>query len=162
MPTGESSFREAPNHDLPDPDDFPDRDVVIYDGDCAFCTAQVERLHWLDRGCGLGRGRLAFLSLHDSRAADRYGDLTHEQLMDQMFVIDAEGNRHGGADAVRYLSRRLPTIWWAAPILHVPGSAKLWRWMYRQVAKRRYWISAKFFGGKPNCGTDSCSIHFDK
>ncbi|TWU01551.1 hypothetical protein Pla100_12860 [Neorhodopirellula pilleata] len=162
MPDGEPTYRETTEHGLPDPDAHSgsgvDRDVVIYDGDCAFCTAQVQRLHGLD----WGRGRLAFLSLHDPRVAERYGDLTREQLMNQMFVIDTDGNRHGGADAVRYLSRRLPAIWWAAPVLHLPGSAKLWRWMYHQVAKRRYWISTKFFGGKPKCETDSCSIHFDK
>lgn len=156
LPPRGSTAREIPHRELPDPDEHPGRDVVLYDGDCAFCATQVERVHRLD----WGRGRLAFLSLHDPRVAERYGDLTHEQLMDQMYVIDGAGNRHGGADAVRYLSRRLPAIWWAAPILHVPGSARLWRWMYRQVAKRRYWISTKFFGGKPKCETDSCSIHF--
>ncbi|MGI9471563.1 MAG: thiol-disulfide oxidoreductase DCC family protein, partial [Rubripirellula sp.] len=89
------------------------------------------------------------------RVTERYPDLTHEQLMDQMYLIDRSGVQHGGADAIRYLSRRLPTLWAAAPILHLPGSAKLWRWMYRQVAKRRYKIAGK------SCENDACSIHFD-
>ncbi|QDT12253.1 thiol-disulfide oxidoreductase DCC family protein [Planctomycetes bacterium K23_9] len=136
---------------LPDPDQTPGTDVVIYDGDCRFCTGGVKRLRQLDR---FGP-RLSFISLHDPRVAERYPDLGHDDLMNEMFVVDTDGNRHGGADAVRYLSRRLPLLWIAAPILYLPGTANLWRWLYRQVAKRRYKIAGK------NCENDACSIHFD-
>jgi predicted DCC family thiol-disulfide oxidoreductase YuxK len=137
---------------LPDPDSVSDADVVIYDGQCNFCRSQVEKLRRLDC-CG---NRLAFISLHDPRVADRYPDLTHDAMMEQMFVIDRAGRRHGGADAVRYLSRRLPTLWPVAPLLHIPFSAGLWRWGYRQIAKRRYKLAGK------TCDEDACSIHFDK
>ena len=137
--------------ELPDPDTLTDADVVIYDGQCNFCRSQVRNLKRLDWG---GR-RLAFLSLHDPRVGERYPDLTKDQLMEQMYVVDQSGNRHGGADAVRYFSRRLPSLWVAAPILHLPGSAGLWRWLYRQVAKRRYKLAGK------NCENDACSVHFD-
>lgn len=137
--------------ELPDPDTLTDSDVVIYDGECNFCRSQVRNLERLDWG---GR-RLAFLSLHDPRVGERYPDLTKAQLMEQMYVVDQSGNRHGGADAVRYLSRRLPTLWVAAPILHLPGTAGLWRWLYRQVAKRRYKLAGK------TCENDACGVHFD-
>lgn len=135
--------------DLPDPDALPSGDVVIFDGECNFCRSQVSKLHRLDWG---GR-RLSFISLHDPRVAERYPDLTHDQMMEQMYVIDAEGNQHGGGDAVRYLSRRLPLLWIAAPILHLPGTARLWRWLYGQVAKRRYKLAGK------SCENDVCSVH---
>jgi len=138
--------------ELPDPDAMPQADVVVFDGQCNFCRAGVNRLRSLDR-----RGdRLAFLSLHDERVGQRYPDLTHDDLMDQMYVIDGQGNRHGGSDAVRYLTRRLPLLWPAMPILHLPGTAGLWRWLYAQVAKRRYKLAGK------SCDNGSCSIHFDK
>ncbi len=138
-------------NDLPDPDSRKDADVVIYDGECNFCRSQVSSLHRLDC-CG---NRLTFLSLHDPRVGERYPDLTHQQLMEQMYVIDSRDRRHGGADAVRYLSRRLPTLWIAAPILHIPGSARLWRWIYAQIAKRRYRLAGK------SCENDACSVHLD-
>ncbi|MGB7343358.1 MAG: DUF393 domain-containing protein [Pirellulaceae bacterium] len=141
----------ASTSSLPDPDEWPDRDVVIFDGECRFCTAGVMQLHRLDR---FGR-RLSFISLHDPRVAERYPDLSHDDLMRQMYVVDIAGNQHGGADAVRYLSRRLPLLWPVAPILHLPFTAGLWRWMYHQVAKRRYKIAGK------RCENDACSIHFD-
>ena len=102
---------------LPDPDTLTGADVVIYDGHCKFCSAGVSRLRQLD----LTGNRLSFISLHDPRVAERYPDLTHDQLMEQMYVIDGQGNRHAGADAVRHLSRRLPLLRIAAPLLHIPG-----------------------------------------
>ncbi|MGB0595083.1 MAG: thiol-disulfide oxidoreductase DCC family protein [Rubripirellula sp.] len=133
---------------LPDPDTASGVDVVIYDGQCNFCQSQVNNLHRLDC-CG---NRLSFLSLHDPRVQDRYPDLSHEDLMEQMYIVDQRGRRHGGADAVRYLSRRLPALWLASPVLHLPGTARLWRWLYRQVAKRRYKLAGK------SCDNGVCKL----
>ncbi len=72
--------------------------------------------------------------------------------MEQMFVVDRRNRTHGGADAVRYLSRRLPLLWIAAPILHLPGSARFWRWIYAQVAARRYRLAGR------KCDNDRCRI----
>lgn len=122
---------------------------MIYDGHCRFCTAQVRRLaRW-------GGERLAFLSLHDEEVAQRWPDLSHEQLMQEMVVVDRHGRRHGGAAAFRYLSRRLPRLWPLAPLMHIPFSLPLWSWIYRQVAKRRYAIS-----GRQQCDDDACRIHY--
>ena len=49
---------------LPTPDQRTDSIVMIYDGHCQFCTAQVRRLARWDRG-----GRLSFVSLHDPLVA---------------------------------------------------------------------------------------------
>lgn len=135
---------------LPSPQDFPEADVVIFDGQCRFCRRQVSRLHYWD-----GRQRLAFISLHDSFVAEQYPDLSHDQLMEQMYLVDQSGHRHGGAEAFRYLTRRLPILWILAPLLHLPFSLPLWRWGYKQVAKRRY-----RWGKVDDCASGSCEVHF--
>ncbi len=135
--------------DLPRPEQLPGADVVIFDGQCVFCRGQVERLRRWD-----GKGRLAFLSLHDEAVARRYADLTHEQLMREMVVVDRRGNRHAGADAIRYLSRRLPRLWLLAPLLHFPGTMWLWRRLYQFVAQRRYRLR-----GKTTCDGGTCHLH---
>lgn len=134
---------------LPAPIDLPEADIVIYDGHCRFCTNSVS---WLRR---LSGERLAFLSLHDDEVARRYPDLTHEQLMAEMVVVDRNETRRGGAAAFRYLTRRLPPLWLLAPLLHIPFSLGLWKFLYRQVAKRRYLL-----GKTADCENGSCSIHF--
>ncbi|HEY4313144.1 MAG TPA: DUF393 domain-containing protein [Pirellulales bacterium] len=134
---------------LPGPDQRPLADVVIFDGHCRFCISQVRTIErWF------AARRLAYLSLHDSRVSARYPDLSHDDLMREMYVVDRQGRRHGGAAAIRYLSRRLPRLWWVAPLLHLPGSMPLWSWLYRQVATRRY-----LFGRLESCDDGSCRLH---
>lgn len=134
---------------LPSPRDFPDADVVIFDGHCRFCRGQIERIFRADGG-----GRLAFVSLHDPVVAQRWPDLTHEQLMDEMTIVDRHGSYHGGAAAFRYLTRRLPRWWVLAPLMHFPGVMIVARWGYRQLAKRRY-----KWGKVDGCDEGSCAVH---
>ena len=132
-------------------DEFPDREVVIFDGKCIFCRAQVTRLYrWAPN-------RFAFISIHDPRVAELYPDLDFELLMRQMFVVDREGNRHGGADSIKYLSRKLPRLWLLAPLMHIPFSMPFWRWCYKQVAKRRYLLAGK----TDSCDDGSCEVPYD-
>ncbi len=140
----------ANGHHLADPRERPGTDIVVFDGHCRFCTGQVQRLAQWDR-----HGRLAFLSLHDPRAAELCLDLTHDQLMEQMYLVTTTGNRYGGAAAVRYLSRYMPRLWPLAPLLHIPGSLPVWQWFYDRVAKRRY-----RYGRLDSCDNDACDVHF--
>ncbi len=134
---------------LPDPDPQQRATVVIWDGDCKFCLSQVQRLRGFDLF-----GQLGYLSLHDPRVAERYPDLSHADLMKQMWVVTRDGRKFGGADAGRYLSRKLPGLWWLAPLLHIPFTMPLWRWLYGKIAERRYRIS-----GVTCDAEDSCRIH---
>jgi predicted DCC family thiol-disulfide oxidoreductase YuxK len=140
---------EKTTEDLPEPDPCRATDVVIYDGECRFCRGGVEQLRRID----VGGKRLSFLSLHDPRIVKWYPDLTHDELMRQMYIVDTSGKRHAGADAVRFLSRRLPLLWALAPLLHVPGTASLWRFLYDQVAERRYRIAGRI------CTEGTCQLH---
>ncbi len=138
---------------LPTPDERPGADVVIYDGNCRICTAQVRKLPWWD--C---QQRLAYLSLHDPKVGRRYPDLTHDALMRDMYIVDHRGRRHRGAAAIRYLSRRLRRLWWLAPVLYIPGSLPLWQWLYRQVANRRYRFGRTGVHGA-DCDDGACQLH---
>ena len=138
---------------LPSPADRPQADVVIYDGNCGICTTQVRRLAGFDGGA-----RLAYFSLHDEEVYRRYPDLTHDALMRAMVVVDRQGNRHIGAAAIRYLSRRLPRLWWLAPLMYLPFSMPLWRRLYRIVADRRYELSAR----SGQCADGACAVHRSK
>ncbi len=134
---------------LPRPSERPLADVIIFDGRCRFCQAQVRRLARWDL-----LKRLAFVSLHDPEVARRWPDLSHDELMQNMYLIDVRGRRYKGAAALRVLSRRLPALWPLAPLLHLPGTLRLWQWFYQQVARRRYRL-----GGTVECDEDACRLH---
>jgi predicted DCC family thiol-disulfide oxidoreductase YuxK len=136
---------------LPSPAENPGAEVVVYDGHCRFCTAQVQRLARWD-----SLHRLAFLSLHDPQVSKLLPDVTYDQLMHEMYLVDRSGNRHRGAAAFRYLTTRLPRLYPLAPLLHIPFSLPLWRWAYQQIAKRRYSIMGKTAEA---CSSDSCRVH---
>src|SRR5688572_6058447 len=142
------SAKAASSH-LPTPEERPGADVVIYDGHCRICTSQVRKLLWWD-----SKKRLAYVSLHDPVVGEKYPDLTHDRLMQEMVIVDRNGRRHFGADAIRYLTIRLPKLWWASPILWFPGSMYLWRFFYRIIANSRY-----KFGKIEDCDGGSCSLH---
>lgn len=149
-PTLETNQHPQADDTLPSPEQRPGSNVVIFDGRCGFCTSQARRLdRWDSRRC------LSFLSLHDPRVARNFPDLSHEQLMEQLYLIDPCGRRYGGAAAFRYLSLRLPRLRPLAPLLHIPFSLPIWQWGYRQIAKRRYRLQAA-----EACPDDACKIHF--
>jgi predicted DCC family thiol-disulfide oxidoreductase YuxK len=133
---------------LPDPDERPAANLVIYDGQCKFCTKQVKRVAQFDLA-----GLFSFISLHDPRVSQRFPNLSHQQLMDQMWVVDPTGRQYGGTDAVRLISRKLWTLWPLAVLLHLPGTGWFWRAAYRGIARIRYRL-----GGR--CENDQCQVHF--
>jgi predicted DCC family thiol-disulfide oxidoreductase YuxK len=133
---------------LPSPAERPDADVVIFDGNCSMCTAQINKLQRWDGG-----QRLAYLSLHDPEVQRRWPDMSHDRLMQEMAVVDRHGRRHWGPEAIRYLTGRLPRLWWAAVLTHFPGSMLVGRPLYRWVARNRYRISGQA------CESGACSLH---
>ncbi|MGA0040185.1 MAG: thiol-disulfide oxidoreductase DCC family protein [Pirellulales bacterium] len=124
----------------------PDRDTVLYDGRCRFCRSQIALL----RRCDLG-GNLQFTSLHDPSVAVDFPELTYDDLLQQMYVINRRGHARGGAEAVRYLSRTLPLLWPMAALLHLPGSLPLWKALYAFVARHRMRIAG-------SCDDGTCRI----
>ena len=134
---------------LPTPHERPNADVVVYDGDCRICTAQVSKLTWWD--C---QQKLSYMSLHDPAVAERWPDLSRDRLMEEMCIVDTHGKRHWGASAIRYLTFRLRRLWWAMPLLYFPGSMFLWRPLYRWIARNRYRLS-----GTESCDDDACQLH---
>ncbi|MEL7496017.1 MAG: DUF393 domain-containing protein [Planctomycetota bacterium] len=158
-PANQDGPTAEPTHGLPSPREFPNADVVIYDGRCVFCVGQVRNLHWFD-----GKNRLAFISLHDPWVAEHFPELSYDQLMEQIYLVPASEHgyseqRLGGMQAVRFVTRRLPKLWIFAPLLHIPFTLPLWQWAYMQVAKRRYKIAGK--QGGPECDENgTCEVHF--
>jgi predicted DCC family thiol-disulfide oxidoreductase YuxK len=124
----------------------PARDTVLYDGQCRFCRSQIAILRALDL-----TGRFSFTSLHDPSVASDFPEIAPEDLHRQMYVVDVRGLARGGADAVRYLSRRLVLLWPLALLLHIPGTMPIWHRLYAFVARHRLKIAG-------SCDDGTCRL----
>jgi predicted DCC family thiol-disulfide oxidoreductase YuxK len=121
--------------------------IVVIDGKCRFCLAQMRLLRLVD----LFR-QLRFVSLHDEVVSELVPGMSPRELMEKMVVRTGNGSVYTGALAVRCLFRKLPLLWWGAPLLHLPGSLPLWNWAYEQIARRRYLLAGVV------CSDGSCSV----
>jgi predicted DCC family thiol-disulfide oxidoreductase YuxK len=129
----------------------PQRDTVLYDGHCRFCRGQIAILRRFDLA-----GSLCFTSLHDASVAEDFPEIGRDELLERMHVVDPLGRARGGAEAVRYLSRRLPLLWPLAVLLHIPGTLPLWNRLYAFIARHRLRIAGTI--GDGGCDEGTCRL----
>jgi predicted DCC family thiol-disulfide oxidoreductase YuxK len=109
--------------------------VVLYDGQCGFCSRWVK--HW---AATLERRGFEIASLEEPWVAKRL-TMTHEELVADIRLLTPDSELISGADVYLYVMRR---IWWAWPvyaIFSLPGFNQLIHLGYRWVARNRYCIS---------------------
>jgi predicted DCC family thiol-disulfide oxidoreductase YuxK len=114
--------------------DIPPRGVVLYDGQCGFCSRWVK--HWAGT---LERRGFEIASLDEPWIAKRLS-ISHEELVTDIRLLTDNGRLISGADVYLYVMRR---IWWAWPvyaIFSLPGFNRLIHEGYRWFARNRYCI----------------------
>ena len=109
---------------------MPERALILYDGDCAFCVSSVRQLQRLD-----WRGRLAFGDARDDGV--RLPEIELERALRRMHVVTPAGQILDGFFAFRCLAGRLPALWPLWPLLWLPGVAPLGVRVYDLVARNR-------------------------
>lgn len=131
----------TPAPHLPSPAENPAGHIVIYDGDCKFCTTGVQKLARWDTctcknsasfPCTIRKFELVFPA-----------SLTISSCRKCTLSIAWEKSK--GAEAFRFLTTQLPRLYPLCPLLYIPFSLPFWKWAYGQVARRRY----KILGGGP-------------
>ena len=109
---------------------------VLYDGGCGFCSRWVT--YWAPTLKRLG---LEIAPLQEHWVAERLGMDTAALLRDIRLLL-TDGSRLDGADAYRWVLRRL---WWARPLYLfavAPVGRRLFNWGYRTFADNRMHISS--------------------
>ena len=122
----------------------PERPMVFYDGGCPLCRREVahyrridsaERLHWVD-------------ALSDPETLASY-NLSLEQAMTELHVLDEHGHWQRGVDAFLIIWQHLPPYRWLAKVVTFLGLRRPLGFIYRHFAARRY---------RHRCGTGNCTI----
>jgi predicted DCC family thiol-disulfide oxidoreductase YuxK len=109
--------------------------VVLYDGQCGFCSRWVQ--HWAGT---LERHGFDIASLDEPWVSERI-KMPREELLTDIRLLTSDDQLISGADVYLYVARR---IWWAWPfyaIFSLPGFNRLIHVGYRWFARNRYHIS---------------------
>jgi len=115
-----------------------DKGVVLYDGQCGFCSRWVR--YWAGT---LARRGFKIASLDEPWVAQKI-KMPREELLTDIRLLTPSGALISGADVYLYVTRR---IWWAWPfyaIFSLPGFNRLVHVGYRWFARNRYCVSRAY------------------
>ena len=128
--------------------------TALYDGNCVVCRSTCEAMRALD-----WRKRIEFVDLHEDVGwRKRCPNLTIEQLMHEIHVIDAESRVYAGFKATRRMLKEAPLGFPLWLLLQLPGMDGLGARAYRFIARRRYRINALLGKELPDCADGSCGM----
>lgn len=109
---------------------------MLYDGNCNFCK------FWIAKSRAMTAGRVDYLASQDATVAQKFPELTGEQLDDAVQLIEVDGRVFQGAEAVvRALAHRPRWRWPLWLYQHGPGIAPASEAAYRLVAGHRKFFS---------------------
>ncbi|MER5551999.1 DUF393 domain-containing protein [Streptomyces sp. NPDC002793] len=119
---------------------MPHRSVLVYDGDCAFCTTSVNHLvRWLRPNCTVTPWQFANL--------EALG-VTRQRAEHEVLYVVPSGTVYGGAQAVAKLMLGAGGVWaWPGGLLTLPPVSWIAHGVYRLVATHR----DRLPGGSPAC-----------
>ena len=129
---------------MPGGNDLP---VLVYDGRCAFCMREVERLR------RLSGDRVRLESFHDPGVLARHPALTRQRCEEAIQMVAGDGRVFSGMEAVARSLLLRPPLGWAAWLYYLPGVRQTLDAGYRVVARNRYRLLRR------SCPDEACAPH---
>lgn len=121
--------------------------LVLFDGDCPFCRAQVRLLKRLDTF-----KHFQFLPRSDPGVRELAPELALDSLPEAICCLSRAGGIHCGARCIRFMAIRMPVLLPLGMALWIPGVIGLAEWVYKRIAKNRYRLTR--FACDEKCKTD--------
>ena len=111
------------------------RGWLLYDEECGVCHRVVPRFRETLRKRGF-----AIAPLQSEWVRERV-KISDDEMFDHLRLLLPGGEQVVGADAYRYVMRR---VWWSYPIYLISVLPLVWQivnWCYRTFARNRYWVA---------------------
>ena len=132
----------------------PGRYVVLYDGQCKFCTAGAKRLTAWMRSVPYD-----LANFHKPGLLDRFPGISHEACMERLHLVTPAGKVYGGVEAIVHALETVPLIGQLTLLYYIPGVRQLLDVFYEFVAAHRYRIMGKAIAAG-ECDGGTCAVHF--
>jgi len=114
----------------------PSRPLLVYDGDCHFCS------FWVRRWRQLTGEAVDYLPAQDPRIAEQFPEIPRTQFAEAVQLIAPDGVVYSGAEAVfRTLAHHSRWQWPLRLQQASPMFARFTEWAYRLVAEHRPFFS---------------------
>jgi len=123
--------------------------VLLFDGHCRLCTAGARKLaRWARPGA------VELASFQDPSVLGRFPDLTRDQCLQAMHLVEPDGHVFGGAEAVVAVLVTRGWLFAWTRLYYLPGLRWLADRAYRWVARNRYRLT-----GRAPCDETGCVLH---
>ena len=123
----------------------PGKPLMIFDGDCRFCTL------WICRWNQMTGGKVDYIPFQNESVAKKFPELSRAQFESTVHLIETDGNICRGAEAAfRALAHNNRQCWLLRLYKKSCCFAKLCEAAYRFVARHRVffsWLTRFFFRG---------------
>jgi predicted DCC family thiol-disulfide oxidoreductase YuxK len=124
----------------------PSRPTVVYDGECAYCRRQVQKMQQRDQ-----EGVFDYVPRQTEGLTERFPKLAEGDFNTGMRLVHEDGSVSVGADAIYRIATRLAGWKRLAWLYRVPGLQQLFRAAYGWVAKNRHRLAKR-------CEDGACEI----
>jgi protein-S-isoprenylcysteine O-methyltransferase Ste14/predicted DCC family thiol-disulfide oxidoreductase YuxK len=132
----------------------PGRLVVLYDGQCAFCRAQVRNLARL-----APPGAFDALDFQQAGVLERFPGIPYDACMRNMHLVTPEGRVYFGFEAAVHAVATRPVLGLLAYAYYLPGIRLACDFAYAVIAANRYRLMRKAVEAG-QCEGGTCRLHF--
>ena len=123
----------------------PPKPLMVYDGDCNFCTL------WIRRWRQLTGDNVEYLPAQDPRVRVQFPEIPGQEFDTAVQLIETDGTVFSGAEAVfRTLAHNPTRRWLLRTYENSPAFMGFTEWAYRLVARHRTFFSrlTRWFWGR--------------
>ena len=126
--------------------------TLYYDGNCPFCSSEMQRLRTWDKA-----GRLAFVDIALAGFDPGLLGASMAQLNRELYSLRADGRVLVGIDSMLAAYTLAGRAWLVLP-LRVPGLRQVCGLLYRRFARNRYLMSRLLGYRAPVCADGACQM----
>lgn len=127
--------------------------VLVYDGNCPFCSAAVRILKVADLFDVATP--VDYNSVEDVKALSP--TLTSEAVRSEIFLVESDGTAYGGFEALRRICLSMPMLYPALILVYFPGMGLAGPVLYRWTSRNRYLLSGVCQGERCASGANDRS-----
>ena len=114
--------------------------TLIYDGACRLCVKSKEGLQYFSRPSSSSSTN--YIPYQSGEARHLLGPEYQPGRPQVAYLIGTDGQVYKGLDAMLPVLAELPGGWWISAVFTIPGCRPIASWVYRLVARYRYWFGA--------------------